>query len=186
MKENTKVKNQEEKIDPLTTDKAEVYLEGLRIASEMGSISCVMLQRKLSIGYALAFRILEWMIEQGFIDKGLKKDYIKRTLITLDEYERFRDSIDIPVKEPVKEEVEEVHTIEIDEELYKSALRLSVESESVSISMLQRKLRIAFYKAGAILGRMETDGFVEPYSGAKTRKVLLTKEKFNEIYGEEI
>lgn len=52
--------------------------------------------------------------------------------------------------------------------------------------MFQRKLRIAFYKAGVILERMETDGFVEPYSGAKTRKVLLTKEKFNEIYGEDL
>ena len=99
MKEQTKIDTQEEKIDPLTTDKAEVYLEGLRIACEMGSISCVMLQRKLSIGYAFAFRILEWMVEQGFIDKGLKKDYIKRTLITPEEYERFRDSIDIPIKE---------------------------------------------------------------------------------------
>ena len=186
MKEKTKIDKQEEKIDPLTTDKAEVYLEGLRIACEMGSISCVMLQRKLSIGYAFAFRILEWMVEQGFIDKGLKKDYIKRTLITLDEYERFRDSIDIPVKEPIKEEIEGVHTIEIDEELYKSALRLSVESECASISMFQRKLCIAFHKAGLILERMETDGFVEPYSGAKTRKVLLTKEKFKERYGEEI
>ena len=170
----------------MTTDKAEVYLEGLRIACEMGSISCVMLQRKLSIGYAFAFRILEWMVEQGFIDKGLKKEYIKRTLITLEEYERFRNSIDIPVKEPIKEKIEEVHTIEIDEELYKSALRLSMESESASISMLQRKLCIAFHKAGLILERMEPDGFVEPYSGAKTRKVLLTKEKFKERFGEEI
>ena len=101
MKEKTKVDNQAEKIDPLTTDKAEVYLEGLRLAAEMGSISCVILQRKLSIWYAFAFRILEWMIEQGFIVKGLKHDYIKRTLITLEEYERFRDSIDIPVKESI-------------------------------------------------------------------------------------
>ena len=124
MKEKTKLKNQEEKINPLTTNKAEVYLEGLRIAAEMGSISCVMLQRKLSIGYVFAFRILEWMIEQGFVDQGLKKDYIKRTLITFEEYERFRDSIDIPVKEPIKEEVEEVHAIEIDQELYKSAYAL--------------------------------------------------------------
>ena len=183
MKEKIKIDNQEEKFDPLTTDKAEVYLEGLRIACEMGSISCVTLQRKLSIGYAFAFRILEWMIEQGFIDKGLKKDYIKRTLITSEEYERFRDSIDIPVKEPVKENVEETHTIEIDEELYKSALLLCLGKESVSISMLQRKLPVAFYKACAILERMETDGFVESISGVKERKVLLTKEKFKERYG---
>ena len=185
MKEKTKIDNQEEKIDPLTTDKAEVYLEGLRIACEMGSISYVMLQRKLSIGYAFAFRILEWMVEQGFIDKGLKKDYIKRTLITPKEYERFRDSIDIPVKEPVKE-FEEVRTIEIDEELYKRALRLSVEEESASVSIFQRKLCVGFNKAGAILARMETDGFIEPFSGAKARKVLLTKEKFKERYGEDL
>ena len=186
MKEKTKIDNQEEKIDPLTTEKAEVYLEGLRIAAEMGSISCVMLQRKLSIGYAFAFRILEWMIEQGFIDKSLKKDYIKRTLITLDEYERFMDSIDIPVKEPVKEKIEEVHTIEIDEELYKSALSLALKEGNVSISMFQIKLCIGFNKAGAIIERMEKDGFIEPFSGAKARKVLLTKEKFKERYGEEI
>lgn len=103
MKEKAKIDNQEEKIDPLTTDKAEVYLEGLRIACEMGTISCVMLQRKLSIGYAFAFRILEWMVERGFVDKGLKKDYIKRTLITPEEFERFRESIDIPVKEITEE-----------------------------------------------------------------------------------
>ena len=78
MGEKTKIDNQEEKIAPLTTEKAEVYLKGLRIAAEMGSISCVMFQRKLSIDYAFVFRILEWMIEQGFIDKGLKKDYINQ------------------------------------------------------------------------------------------------------------
>ena len=186
MKEKTKIDTQEEKIDPLTTDKAEVYLEGLRIACEMGSISCVMLQRKLSIGYAFAFRILEWMVEQGFIDKGLKKDYIKRTLITLDEYERFRDSIDIPVKEPVKEKIEEVHTVEIDEELYKNALSLALKEGSASISMFQRRLCVGFNKAGAIIERMEKEGFIEQFSGAKARKVLLTKGKFKERYGEEI
>ena len=100
MKERVEIDYQEEyKIDPLTTDKAEIYLEGLRIACEMGSISCVMLQRKLSIGYTLAFRILQWLIEQGFVSKGLKQNYTKKTLITPEEYERFRDSIDIPIKE---------------------------------------------------------------------------------------
>ena len=187
MGEKTKIDNQEEKIDPLTTEKAEVYLEGLRIAAEMGSISCVMLQRKLSIGYAFAFRILEWMVEQGFIDKGLKKDYIKRTLITLEEYERFRDSIDIPVKEPVSKKVKAVKRVEkIDEDLYKTALSFVVEEGNASITGLQRKFHIGFNKAGAIIEQMEKDGFIEQFSGAKARKVLLTKGKFKERYGEEI
>ena len=187
MDEKTKIDNQEEKLDPLTTDKAEVYLEGLRIAVEMGSISCVMLQRKLSIGYAFAFRILEWMVEQGFIDKGLKKDYIKRTLITLEEYERFRDSFDIPVKEPISKKAKAVKRVEkIDEDLYKTALSFVVEEGNASITGLQRKFHIGFNKAGAIIEQMEKDGFIEQFSGAKTRKVLLTKEKFKERYGEEI
>ena len=177
--------NQEEKIDPLTTDKAEVYLEGLRLAAEMGSISCVILQRKLSIGYAFAFRILEWMIEQGFIVKGLKNDYIKRTLITLEEYERFRDSIDIPVKELIKEEPKPTKEI-IDETLYKEALLSVVECGTVSIMQLQRKFHIGFNKAGAIIERMEEDGFIEPFAGAKAQKVLLSKEKYIELYGEEL
>ncbi len=90
-------KEKEEIIDPLTTDKAEIYLEGLRIATDIGSISCVILQRKLSISYAFAFRIIEWMIEQGFIVKGLKKDYIKKVLITPKEYEHFRENLNIQV-----------------------------------------------------------------------------------------
>lgn len=97
MKGKTKIDNQkEEKIDPLTTDKAEIYLEGLRIATEVGYISRSMLQRKLSVGYVFASEIFEWMIEQVFVARGLKKEYERNVLITAEEYERFRNSIDIP------------------------------------------------------------------------------------------
>ena len=72
----------------------------------------------------------------------------------------------------------------IDEDLYKTALSFVVKGGNASITCLQRKFHIGFNKAGAIIEQMEKDGFIEQFSGAKSRKVLLTKEKFNEIYGE--
>ena len=72
---------EEDKIDPLKSDKAEFYLSGLRLALELESISCVLLQRKLSISYPFAYKILEWLIEKGYVKKGLKKDYVKTSLI---------------------------------------------------------------------------------------------------------
>ena len=52
--------------------------------------------------------------------------------------------------------------------------------------MFQIKLCIGFNKAGAIIERMEKEGFIEPFTGAKARKVLLSKEKYIELYGEEL
>ena len=52
--------------DPLTTDKAEIYLEGLRIAVQTGKISCATLQRKMRVGYITAVNVVEWLKEQGY------------------------------------------------------------------------------------------------------------------------
>lgn len=72
------------------------------------------------------------------------------------------------------------------QELYKKALRLAVEEGQISLSIVQRKLFIGYNLAGELVEKMEQESFIEPFSGAKARKVLLTKEKFNEIYGEDL
>ena len=187
MKEKTKIDKQEIRVDPLMTDMAHTYMNGLRLAAEVGSISCVMIQRRLGVGYALAFRILEWMVEQGFVQNGGKGQIVKQTLITLDEYEHFRKCIEIPVKKPNFEiEKESVFATEIDEELYKSALRLIVEMGRVSTSLIQRKLSVGFLKAATMIKLMETDGFVSPFSETKGREVLITKKIFKQRYGEDL
>ena len=61
-----------------------------------------------------------------------------------------------------------------------------MEEGQISLSIVQRKLFIGYNLAGELVEKMEQESFIEPFSGAKARKVLLTKEKFNEIYGEDL
>ena len=72
------------------------------------------------------------------------------------------------------------------QELYKKALRLAVEEGQISLSILQRKLAIGYNLAGELVEKMEQESFVGPFIGAKSRKVLIAKEKYKELYGEEI
>ncbi len=69
------------------------------------------------------------------------------------------------------------------EEVYIEALRIVVLTQSASISMIQRKCSVGYNKAGKIIEWMEDMGYISPFDGAKARKVLITKEEFETMYG---
>ena len=62
---------------------------------------------------------------------------------------------------------------ELSDELWDQALATVGEMRQVSISMLQRKMRIGYNRAARMVERMERDGIVGPADGAKPREVLL-------------
>jgi S-DNA-T family DNA segregation ATPase FtsK/SpoIIIE len=62
---------------------------------------------------------------------------------------------------------------ELSDELYDQALATVSEMRAVSISMLQRKMRIGYNRAARMIERMEREGVVGPADGAKPREVLL-------------
>lgn len=62
---------------------------------------------------------------------------------------------------------------ELSDELWDQALATVAEMRQVSISMLQRKMRIGYNRAARMIERMERDGVVGPADGAKPREVLL-------------
>ncbi|QSQ19730.1 DNA translocase FtsK 4TM domain-containing protein [Pyxidicoccus parkwayensis] len=62
---------------------------------------------------------------------------------------------------------------ELSDELYDQALAAVSEMRSVSISMLQRKMRIGYNRAARMIERMERDGVVGAADGAKPREVLI-------------
>ncbi len=66
------------------------------------------------------------------------------------------------------------------------ALKYCVTSNQASVSMIQRRFPVGYIKACKIIDWMEKMNYITPSEGSKPRKVLLSKDEFIQIYGDDI
>jgi len=61
------------------------------------------------------------------------------------------------------------------------AIETVIEIGQASTSLIQRKFKVGYARAGRIIDQMEARGVISGYAGSKPREVLITKERWQEL-----
>jgi len=103
--------------------------------------------------------------------------YIKaRTETTYDEdvIEKIENALRSDAE---KEEIAQDYDPKLEE-----AVEIVVEMGQASVSMLQRRMRVGYARAGRLIDEMERRGIVSEADGAKPRAVLISREQFRQMF----
>ncbi len=83
----------------------------------------------------------------------------------------------LEAKEPEPEEGVEGEFSPDQDDLLADAARIVVESETASVSMIQRRLRVGYTRAGRLIDMLERRGIISGYEGSKPRQVLVSQSE---------
>jgi S-DNA-T family DNA segregation ATPase FtsK/SpoIIIE len=67
------------------------------------------------------------------------------------------------------------------DDLLDEAIRLVVQTETASVSMVQRRLRVGYTRAGRLIDMLERRGVISGYEGSKPRQVLITQADLGRV-----
>jgi len=56
-----------------------------------------------------------------------------------------------------------------------------VQTETASVSMIQRRLRVGYTRAGRLIDMLERRGVISGYEGSKPRQVLITQAELSRV-----
>jgi len=106
---------------------------------------------------------------------------IQGTLISDKEIEKVVDFIKSQAEPVYDEEIlKEQHkggaNSNEKDELYDEAVKVIMESNQASVSILQRRMRLGYTRAARIIDMMEQDGLVGPFEGSKPRRILIDRD----------
>ena len=118
---------------------------------------------------------------------------LHNALIELDEIEKIMEHItsqpkpdEVMLPETKEKKVDSNFSVDEDtDELLKDVAKMVIESQQASVSMLQRKFRIGYSRAGRLIDELEALGIVSGYSGSKARDVLVELSYLETVFGDE-
>lgn len=93
-----------------------------------------------------------------------------------------KPTFDAHIEEEIKAAetaTEEAKTEESVDELFPKAAELAFTNGQISTSMIQRKLRVGYARAGRIIDELEDHGIISGPNGSKPRKLLMSRENYH-------
>ena len=174
----------------------------LIIATQRPSTNIITGSIKANFPARIAFRVTTGIDSRTILDSGGAEQLIGRgdmLLSTGSDLVRLQCAfVDTPEVEAITEFIgnqraypdafllpeyidENAHSIgEIDKSerdpLFEDAARIIVQHQQGSASLLQRKLKLGYNRAGRIVDQLEAAGIIGPFEGSKARQVLIVDE----------
>ena len=66
-----------------------------------------------------------------------------------------------------------------DDPLLDKAIEIVVQTQTASVSLLQRRLRVGYTRAGRLVDMLERRGIISGYEGSKPRRVLVDESQYH-------
>ena len=174
----------------------------LIIATQRPSVNVITGSIKANFPARIAFRVISAVDSKTILDQSGANQLIGRgdmLLSTGNDLVRLQCAfIDTPEVEEVTQYIgeqrgfptpyelpevpeEEGEAADIDDDgerdsLFEEAARIVVQTQQGSTSMIQRKLKLGYNRAGRIIDQLEAAGIVGPFSGSKSREVKVANE----------
>lgn len=174
----------------------------LIIATQRPSVNIITGSIKANFPARIAFRVISQVDSKTILDQSGANQLIGRgdmLLSTGNDLVRLQCAfIDTPEVETVTEFIgeqkgfsepfllpevpdEESDNIDIEDDgerdsLFEEAAHIVVQTQQGSTSMIQRKLKLGYNRAGRIIDQLEAAGIVGPYMGSKSREVKVKDE----------
>jgi DNA segregation ATPase FtsK/SpoIIIE-like protein len=148
-------------VSSMDNDLDDNFKEAVEIVTQYDRVSASLLQRRLLIGYARAARLLDQLENAGVLGPA---EGSKPREVLIHSPEKILEGV--PDKEVPKEDPKE-------EDLLEKAVKVVLQYDRSSASLLQRRLAIGYARAARIIDELEEVGAVGPAIGSDPREVLI-------------
>jgi DNA segregation ATPase FtsK/SpoIIIE, S-DNA-T family len=92
------------------------------------------------------------------------------------EQELDESLLEAPEREPADDDDVDGDFDPDEDPLLDKAIEVVVQAQTASVSLLQRRLRVGYTRAGRLIDMLERRGIISPYEGSKPRRVLVGED----------